>query len=222
MARWLSCGLRVVRGIKAPFDEERSAVSPDPIPEPDRDLTELLEAVGRDASSWGEVADRVYGELHALASRSMCGESATHTLQPTALVHEVFLRLFSHREFSARNRAHFLAIAASIMRRVLVDYHRARVAEKRGGASMVVALDGVDTADEPVLDSIDPVDPIALDEALSEFSEIDPRRARMVELRFFGGLSVDQAAEVLQTSSATVKREWRVARAWLLRRLNGS
>lgn len=217
MASWLSCSMRWFRGIKAPR-ETRNAVASDPTsPSPsERDLTELLADVSRDASSWNDVADIVYGELHALASLSMRGESATHTLQPTALVHEVFLRLFSNRDISAQSRAHFLGIAASIMRRVLVDYHRARIAKKRGGEVMLLALDDVDISDGA---PVDPIDPIALDEALREFAEIDPHRARMIELRFFGGLSIEQTAEVLEISTSTVKREWRVARAWLLRRL---
>ena len=201
MTSWLSCGVRWVRGIKAPRETRSIVTSDSTSPSPsERDLTELLADVSHNASSWNQVADVVYDELHALASLSMRGESATHTLQPTALVHEVFLRLFSSREISAHSRAHFLGIAASIMRRVLVDYHRARAAKMRGGDVMLLALEDMDIADG---DPVDPIDPIALDEALREFSEIDPRRARMVELRFFGGLSIEQTAEVLETSGST-------------------
>jgi RNA polymerase sigma factor (TIGR02999 family) len=167
----------------------------------------------RDAES--RLMPLVYGELRRLAGRYMRGERPGHTLQATALVHEAYLRLVGHQEVDWQNRAHFFGVAASLMRRILVDHARAKLAKKRGGADQKVSLD------EAVL-----VQPetspqfLALDEALERLAKRDPRQARIVDLRYFGGLSEEETAEVLGISVRTVKRDWNVARAWLYQQLN--
>jgi len=181
------------------------------------DLTQLLIAWSQgDANALEQLTPLVYAELRKLAHRYMNRERAGHVLQTTAVVHEAFLRLLGNPQENWQNRAHFYAIAAQMMRRILVDYARAASRAKRGGEITRVALEDVDA---PVADpALDP-DVIALDEALEKLAEIDPRRSRVVELRFFGGLSVEEAAHVLQVAPDTVVRDWRVARAWLFRYL---
>lgn len=160
----------------------------------------------------------VYRELHGLASRHLARERASHTLQPTALVHEAYLRLSKTVLPDWQDRAHFFAVAAKVMRRILVDHARQRGRIKRGGAAPVVPLDGVDPA---AAAAIDPVDALALDGALTRLEGQDAQQAKVVELRFFGGLTVEETAEVMGVSSGTVKRDWVVARAWLYRELAG-
>jgi RNA polymerase sigma factor (TIGR02999 family) len=144
-------------------------------------------------------------------------ERADHTLQVTALINEAFLKLTDARKLQWHDRAHFLGITARLMRRVLVDHARARGYEKRGGGLKKVALDeGVAVSPELALNVL------ALDRALEKLASLDPRRARVIELRFFGGLSADEAAEVLHVSADTVKRDWRLARAWLAKELRSS
>jgi RNA polymerase sigma factor (TIGR02999 family) len=158
----------------------------------------------------------VYDELRRLARHYMGRERAGHTLQTTALVNEAFLRLTDARHVRWQDRAHFLGISARLMRRVLVDYARRRVFQKRGGAAQRVTLH------EDLVSAPDPaVDVVALDRALEALAKVDPRKTRVVELRFFGGLSVEETAEVLQVSADTVKRDWRMAKLWLLRELEG-
>lgn len=181
-------------------------------------LTQLLIAWSRgDANALEQLTPLVYSELRKLAHRYMNRERAGHTLQTTAVVHEAFLRLLGNPQENWQNRAHFYAIAAQMMRRILVDYARANSRAKRGGEITRVALEDIDAPfAEPALDP----DVIALDEALEKLAEIDPRRSRVVELRFFGGLSVEETAHVLQVAPDTVVRDWRVAKAWLFRYLN--
>jgi len=180
-------------------------------------LTQLLIAWSQgDANALEQLTPLVYAELRKLAHRYMNRERAGHVLQTTAVVHEAFLRLLGNPQENWQNRAHFYAIAAQMMRRILVDYARASSREKRGGEITRVALEDVDAA---VADTALDPDVIALDEALEKLAEIDPRRSRVVELRFFGGLSVEEAAHVLQVAPDTVVRDWRVARAWLFRYL---
>ena len=156
----------------------------------------------------------VYEELRRQAARQLRRERADHTLRPTALVHEAYLRLLGQDRAQWQNRAQFYAVAARIMRRVLVDHARQRAAHKRAGSWCRVSLvEGL--AALPAMD----VDVLALDRALEELARLDPQRARVVELRFFGGLTLDEAAEALGVSPATVTRSWRMARAWLFRRL---
>jgi RNA polymerase sigma factor (TIGR02999 family) len=152
----------------------------------------------------------VYAELRKVAARCIAVERPGHTLQPTALVHEVYFRLVGQKEIEWKNRAQFFAISAQIMRRVLLDYARRHQALKRGGLRQKITLD------ENMAIAVDRLsDFIVLDEALSRLAAVDPDQARLVELRFFGGLTVEQTAHVLGISTATVKREWSSARAWL-------
>jgi RNA polymerase sigma factor (TIGR02999 family) len=182
------------------------------------ELTQLLIAWSQgDALALEQLTPLVYAELRKIARRYMNRERAGHTLQTTAVVHEAFLRLLGNPQENWQNRAHFYAIAAQMMRRILVDYARANLRAKRGGETTRVALEDIDApVTEPALDP----DLIALDAALEKLAEIDPRRGRVVELRFFGGLSVEETAHVLQVAPDTVVRDWRVAKAWLFRYLN--
>lgn len=159
---------------------------------------------------------QIYAELRRLAAAYLRRERPGQTLQATALVHEAFLRLANERHVSWHNRAHFCAIAAGSMRQILVERARRRRAAKRGGDPLRVSLDASLLTEGPV-----PLDIEAVDDALKRFAEIDPVRARIVELRFFGGLSIEETAEVLGVSPATVKRGWALARAWLRQDLYG-
>ena len=174
-----------------------------------------------DASALDDLLPRVYDELRALADAYMRRERAGHTLQPTALVHEAFLRLLRLPPGSVQNRVHFFALAAQAMRRILADHARRHRAAKRGGSAVRVPLELVEGA--PALGAAAPSEVAAddLDAALEDLAKLDARQARVVELRFFGGLSIEETAEVLAVSSATVKRDWLVARAWLHRELRG-
>ncbi len=157
----------------------------------------------------------VYAELRRVAARYMRGEQPGHSLQATALVHEAYLRLAGQQDISWQNRAHFFGVAANIMRRILVDHARAKQARKRGGSIQKVSFDeAVLVQPEP------PRDFLALDEALERLAQRDARQSRVVELRFFGGLSEEEAAEVLGISVRTVKRDWAVARAWLYKEIS--
>jgi len=161
-----------------------------------------------------EVLPLVYDELRQLARRYMRRERPGHSLQATALVHEAYLRLLKDKRRPWRNRAHFFAIAASSMRQILVERARARGAAKRGGSRVRVSLGDVGAGEK---DS--PLDVLALDDALGRLAAFDPQLARIVELRFFAGLSLEEVAEALSSSVATVKRNWSVARAWLRREM---
>ena len=168
------------------------------------------------------LARLVYAELRRRAARALRREGEGHTLQPTALVHEAWLRLDGQHDASWESRTQFFAVAAQMMRRVLVDHARTRRALKRGGAPMQVTLGEVDraagvSAARP--DSIDAVDLLALDDALVRLAALDPRKAQLVELRYFAGLSIPECAAALRISEATVGREWVVARTWLRREL---
>jgi RNA polymerase sigma factor (TIGR02999 family) len=177
-------------------------------------VTELLAEWRRgDETALDRLAPLVYTELLRLARRRMARERPSHTLEPTALVHETFVRMMGQRAVSWQNRAHFYAIAASMMRRVLVDHARKREALKRGPGGVAVSLGtGAGLPGEPV-------DVVRLHEALDALAELDARQARIVELRYFGGHSIEETAEVLRISPATVKREWATARLWLRREL---
>jgi RNA polymerase sigma factor (TIGR02999 family) len=182
---------------------------------PTPDLTQLLvqwRTGNRDALD--QLMPLVYRELQTLASRYLSRERAGHTLQATALVNEAYLKLIDQRNVQWQNRAHFLGIAARLMRRILIDHARRRGRAKRGSAATHITLVEGLAASEPR-----DVDAIALDDALVALEKIDPQQAQMVELRFFGGLTVDETAEVLGISEGTVKREWRVAKAWLYRHI---
>jgi RNA polymerase sigma factor (TIGR02999 family) len=168
-----------------------------------------------DKAALDELMPLVYGELHRIAKRCMAGQSPGHTLQTTALIHEAYLRLAGQKEKHWQNRAHFFGVAAQAMRHILVDYARARQAVKRGGQAQAISLDDVATTDQSA-------EMIALDEALNSLAEVAPRQSRVVEMRYFGGLSVEEMAEVLNISPETVTRDWRMAKAWLLRELQPS
>jgi RNA polymerase sigma factor (TIGR02999 family) len=157
----------------------------------------------------------VYKELRRLAHHYMQGERANHTLQTTALVNEAYLRLTDLTRMQWRDRAHFFAMAATLMRRVLVDHARERARDKRGGGVVFTALE-----DEPMA-APSSIDALALDEALDRLAAIDPQHARIVELRYFAGLTIEETSEALRISPATVKREWTFARAWLHHQLSG-
>jgi RNA polymerase sigma-70 factor, ECF subfamily len=177
------------------------------------DVTQLLADLqdGRPDSA-SQLIPLVYDELHRLAHRHMRQERPDHTLQATALVHEAYVRLVNQPQRTWQNRAHFIAVAAQVMRRILVDYARARRTSKRGSAPQRVPLE------EPLLFTEEQSDDlVSLDEALERLAKFDARQSRVVELRFFGGLTTDETAEVLGISSKTVKRDWAVARAWLHR-----
>jgi RNA polymerase sigma factor (TIGR02999 family) len=156
----------------------------------------------------------VYGELRRLASRHLRRERADHTLQTTALIHEAYLKLVEQRNVQWQNRAHFFGIAAQLMRRILVDHARTRHRVKRGGAATRVPLEEVLVAAEGLNINL-----VSLDEALTKLAGVDSRLCRTVELRFFGGMSVEETAEVLRVSAATVKNDWSMAKAWLRREL---
>lgn len=162
-----------------------------------------------------ELMPEVYGELRRLARYYVGRERGPQTIQATALVHEAYLRLAKDRHHAWQGRSHFTAIAAIAMRRILVERARAKSASKRGGSQARITLDEALVADDGRPAAI-----LALDEALTRLAQTDARQARIVELRFFGGLTVDETADVLETSPATVKRGWAVARAWLLRELD--
>jgi RNA polymerase sigma factor (TIGR02999 family) len=178
------------------------------------DITELLAAWsdGGEAAR-SKVVEIVYQELRRIAERHLRTERHDHSLTPTALVHEAYLKLVDQRRVHWQNRRHFFGIAAHVMRRILVDHARARAAAKRGNGT-TVALEEVDVAVAPI-----DVDIVALDAALEKLTRLDPRQSQLVELRFFGGLTVDETAAVLDVAPITVKREWALARSWLFREL---
>jgi RNA polymerase sigma-70 factor, ECF subfamily len=180
------------------------------------EVTRLLErASGGDAAARATLFDVLYRELRRLAEAAMRAERANHTLQPTALVHEAFLRLAGdHGRF--QNRAHFLGVAANAMRRVLVDHARGRNAQKRGSGATLVTVTDLDELPQPAAEDVDLV---VLDDALSRLTALDARQGQIVELRFFGGLSVEETAAVVGVSERTIKREWQLSRAWLRREI---
>jgi RNA polymerase sigma-70 factor (ECF subfamily) len=188
------------------------------MPQAPQNVTQLLV----DWSSGNkEALDRlvpiVYDELRRQASRYLRRERVGHTLQTTALINEAYLKLVDQKNVHWQNRAHFFGIAAQLMRRILVDYARARKRAKRGGSDIRVSLEQAMTMSKP-----QDLDIVALDEALGRLVEIDPQQSRIVELRFFSGLNVEETAEVMGISPATIKREWRIAKAWLHREISGA
>jgi RNA polymerase sigma factor (TIGR02999 family) len=166
---------------------------------------------GGDREALDKLLPFVYDELHRQASRCLRRERSDHTLQTTALIHEAYLKLIDQREVEWQNRAHFFAVAAQAMRRILVDYARARKREKRGGDDVKFQLD--EAIQTPAKEK--GIDLVALDEALTRLAEFDGRQARVVELRYFSGMTEEETAEVLGTSPATVRRDWNMAKAWL-------
>jgi RNA polymerase sigma factor (TIGR02999 family) len=183
----------------------------------DQDVSSLLDDWSRgDRAALDRLLPLVYRELRGVAARQLHRERNGHTLQPTALVHEAYLRLVEQRDVDWQSRAHFFGVAAQVMRRILVDHARRQAARKRGDNLQRVPLEDVidssSTTEMPV---------IGLDEALTRLEHVDRGLARIVELRAFGGLTIDEAAHVLRVSPSTVKRDWRTAKAWLTRELGG-
>jgi RNA polymerase sigma factor (TIGR02999 family) len=185
---------------------------------PRSDVTRLLKdwSNGRQ-EVLDQLLPQIYAELRRLASSYLRRERPDHTLQATALVHEAFIKLVDQRAVRWQNRAHFFGIAAQAMRRILVDHARAHSAEKRGSGERAVSLD-----EAVALVGAPSVDLLALDEALTRLATIDPQQSRVVELRFFGGLTIEETAEVMDVSPATVGREWTLAKAWLYAELTRS
>jgi RNA polymerase sigma factor (TIGR02999 family) len=179
-------------------------------------VTQLLKCWSQgDQEALGRLMPVVYAELRRLARRQMARERPDHTLQVTALVHEAYLRLLDVRQVDWQDRAHFLALSAQMMRRILVDAARARHYQKREGEAWKVPLQ-----EELLIPSEPRADLVALDDALKGLAGVDPRKSQVVELRFFGGLTVEETAEALQLSPRTVMREWSLAQAWLYRELS--
>jgi len=181
-------------------------------------VTQLLVQLGSgNRAAVDELTPLVYKELKRIAGGQLRNERPGHTLQATALVHEAYLKLVDQRDVSWQNRAHFFGVAAQVMRRILMDYARGRIRDKRGGGLNRTTLD------EALVVSADRAsDLVAIDEALSRLEALDARQAKIVELRFFGGLSVEETAEAMGISTPTVKREWAMAKAWLYRELSSA
>ena len=186
------------------------------MPSPNSFTRLLLDWSDGDEGARNEMLPLVYDELRRLAALYLLRERRDHTLQPTALVHEAYLRLIDQRQVNWKNRAQFVGLAAVMMRRILVNHARDRAAEKRGGGMQKVPLSDVDEPRTP-----QDVDVIVLNDALDQLGAIDPRKSRIVELKFFGGLTTNEIAEVLQLSPATIERDWSFARAWLYDAIGG-
>lgn len=182
-----------------------------------QDLTQLFISWRRgDKSALDEMTPVLYDELRRMARRMLSAERPDHTLQPTALVHEAYLRLINQHAVDWRNRAHFLGVAATMMRRILINHAKANQAAKREGFAAAISLeDALGVFTNPQVDLLD------LDQTLDKLTALDPQQGKVVELRYFGGLSIEETAEVMGISPATVKREWGTARLWLLQQMEG-
>jgi RNA polymerase sigma factor (TIGR02999 family) len=189
---------------------KKSSPGPEPNETPAPITERLIAWSGGDATAQGEVMRAVYQELHRMAETYLRRESPGNTLQPTALVHEAYLRLIDQTRVTWQNRAHFFAVAAQMMRRILVDHARTKRRDKRGGPERTLSLEEAITVSQGRV-----ADLVELDEALVGLSKFDQRKSHVVELRFFGGLSVEETAEVLEVSPQTVMRDWKLAKAWL-------
>ena len=210
---WLTRG--VGAAVASPVAESGGVIPHDGAPTDRGDITRLLQAhVGGDADALGRLLPQVYDQLRRIARARLRRERGDHTLSTTDVVHEAFVDLMPLAEVSWRNRAHFFALASRAMRNVLVDHAVRRGAAKRGGGVRAVTLDEALAGDARPLDDL-----IAVGEALDRLERFDPRQARVIECRFFGGLSLDETAEALEISAATVSRDWAFARAWLHREL---
>ncbi len=182
-----------------------------------QDFTQLLiDWQNGDKTALDKMTPVLYEELRRLARHFLAAERPDHTLQPTALVHEAYLRLIDQRSVDWKNRAHFMGVAASMMRRILINHARAQQAAKREGFAQAIALeDALGVFTNPQVNILE------LNHALQQLSELDPQQARVVELRYFGGLTIEETAEAIGISPATVKREWGTARLWLMRQIEG-
>ena len=200
---WVSCLCHAIL--------ERSTETPST-----HEITQLLVAWNNgDAVALDQLTPLVHTELHRIARRYMAAERPDHILQTTALVNEAYLRLIDWKNVEWQSRAHFFGLAAQIMRHILVDFARAQAREKRGGGGLKVSL-----SEAANIDSEQSADLVALDDALQALENLDPRQARVVELRFFAGLSLEETAEALEVSVGTVRRDWSLAEAWLFRELS--
>ena len=204
--------------------------------EREQPVTQLLAKWrGGNEAALGELTGLVYQELRSLAQRHLRRERHNHTIQRTALVHEAFVRLVNQQSVDWQSRAHFFGLASNLMRRILVDHARARLASKRGGGLAAVSLDEITNPEEPEntggsarasyaepahIDGETDDDVTAIDAALTRLTALDERQAKIVEMRYFGGLTIEETAQALEISDATVKREWTLARAWLKRELS--
>lgn len=181
------------------------------------EITQLLKSwTAGDPRALEKLTPLVYAQLHRVAQRYMAGERTGHTLQTTALVNEVYLRLVDCTAMNWQDRAHFFAVSAQLMRRILIDFARSRSYQKRGQGAVHISLD-----DAPTVSAEPDTNLLALDYALQALAEVDERKSKVVELKFFGGLSIEEAAEVLGVSEETVVRDWRLAKVWLLREMTG-
>lgn len=186
--------------------------------EPSDNLTKLLDDWSSgDQQALERLMPLVYAELHRIARRTWSKQQPGHTLQPTILIHEAYLKLVGQKERAFQNRTHFYAVAAMAMRQVLVNHAEARLSAKRGGGKNTVPLDEVQAASLK-----EAKDVLSLHEALRRLSDLDPRKSQVVELRYFGGLSIEETAEALGVSTITVTRDWQTARAWLARELGAT
>ena len=182
----------------------------------EQNITELLAAWGDgDQAAFERLVPLVYAELKRIARRHMNRESEGHVLQTTALVHEAYVKLVSQKGAKWQDRAHFFAVSSQQMRRILVDTARSRIRQKRGSGAVVVSLD-----DAPALSMSRAAEFVALDDALTELAKLDQRRSRVVEMRYFGGMSVEETAQALNISPDTITRDWKAAKAWLYAELN--
>ena len=187
--------------------------------QPETEITRVLrEWRNGDASAFDRLTERVYDQLRLLADQALAKEWGNKSLQPTELVHEAYLRLVDARQLDWKSRSHFFGVAARLMRQILVDRARSRVAQKRGGGALKVSIQSVEV-DVPDQRG-QTIDLIGLDLALKELTDLDLDQGRVVELRFFAGMTVEETAEALGVSATTVKRDWRLAKAWLRRRLS--
>jgi len=183
---------------------------------PTHDVTQLLKAwTAGDEQALGKLTPLVYDELHRVARHYMAGQQSGHILQTTGLVNEVYLRLVDCGQMNWQNRAHFIAMSAHLMRRILIDFARSRGYQKRGGGALHISLDEAPS----VCNEPDP-NLVAMDDALRTLAAVDARKSKVVELRFFGGLNIEETAEVLKVSPETVMRDWRLAKIWLLREMS--
>lgn len=182
------------------------------------DITQiLLQVTAGQQERVDQLIQLLYHDLHSAAASALRNEQLHHSLQPTALVNEVYLQLVNQSRVDWKNRSHFCAVAATLMRRILVDHARSRLAEKRGGGTSAVTL----VFEPAVMASRSEIDLIELDGVLARLAELNPRHAQVIEFRFFGGLSIEETAHVLEISAWTVKNDWRMARAWLLTQMDG-
>jgi len=195
--------------------------APIPVSEEDSSAVDITQLLRDWQSGDREALDRlmplVYDELHLIASRHLARERPERTLQTTALVNEAYMKLVDQRKVDWQNRAHFFALAAQLMRRIILDDARRRMREKRGGDAVLVPIDDVEISTPSV--AVDAVDVLELDRALTDLEAIDADQSRIVELRFYGGLTIEETAEVMGVSIATIKREWAMAKGWLFRAL---